>query len=141
MRLNITVDNKKYEVEVEVADPTTAPMAAVPRIDTSLRIPAAGPAAPGNGGPKPANGHASNGHAGTEAPVNEEKVCRSPVSGIVVRVTSQVGQKIQSGDTLLVLEAMKMETNITAPSAGKIARINVAQGDAVQGGMVLVEFE
>jgi methylmalonyl-CoA carboxyltransferase small subunit len=59
----------------------------------------------------------------------------------LIRVTSHVGQKIQSGDTLLVLEAMKMETNITAPAAGKIAKVNVAQGDAVQGGMVLVEFE
>jgi methylmalonyl-CoA carboxyltransferase small subunit len=130
MKLNITVDNKKYEVEVEVADPSAAPMAAPPRIDTSLRIPAAAPLVVSNGAPKADSG-----------PVNEEKVCRSPVSGIVVRVTSQVGQKIQAGDTLLVLEAMKMETNITAPAAGKIAKINVAQGDAVQGGMVLVECE
>jgi methylmalonyl-CoA carboxyltransferase small subunit len=130
MKLNITVDNKNYEVEVEVADPTLAPVAAPLRLDTSLRIPAAAPVI------------ASNGAAKTSAgPVNEEKVCRSPVSGIVVRVTSQVGQKIQAGDTLLVLEAMKMETNITAPAAGKIAKINVGQGDAVQGGMVLVEFE
>jgi methylmalonyl-CoA carboxyltransferase small subunit len=107
-----------------------APAAAAMRLDTSLRIPAAGPAIVSNGAAKADSG-----------PVNEEKVCRSPVSGIVVRVTSQVGQKIQSGDTLLVLEAMKMETNITAPSAGKIAKINVGQGDAVQGGLVLVEFE
>jgi methylmalonyl-CoA carboxyltransferase small subunit len=129
MKLNITVDNKKYEVEVEVAD-NAAPLAVAPRLDTSVRI----PAAPVNGAPaapKPAD----------SGPVNEDKVCRSPVSGIVVRVSSQVGQKIQSGDTLLVLEAMKMETNITAPTAGKIAKINVAQGDAVQGGAVLVEFE
>ena len=131
MKLNITIDNKKYEVEVEVADSETAPMAAAPRLDTSLRIPAAVKA---NGVPAPPK-------AADSGPVNEEKVCRSPVSGIVVRVTSQVGQKIQSGDTLLVLEAMKMETNITAPAAGKIAKINVGQGDAVQGGLVLVEFE
>ncbi len=134
MKLNITVDNKKYEVEVEVADSAMAPMAAAPRLDTSLRIPAAIPPSGSNGG-VPAPKVADSG------PVNEVKVCRSPVSGIVVRVASQVGQKIQSGDTLLVLEAMKMETNITAPAAGKIAKINVAQGDAVQGGMVLVEFE
>lgn len=132
MRLNVTIENKKYEVEVEVADSFSAPMAAAPRIDTSLRIPAAAPiAVPSNGGPKSAD----------SGPVDEAKVCRSPVAGIVVKVASQVGQKIQSGDTLLVLEAMKMETNITAPSAGKIKKINVGQGDAVQGGMVLVEFE
>jgi methylmalonyl-CoA carboxyltransferase small subunit len=131
MKLNITVDSKKYEVEVEVADPMNAPHAAAQRIDTSLRIPAAAPVLPPNGAPKPAD----------SGPVDEAKVCRSPVSGIVVRVTSQVGQQIQSGDTLLVLEAMKMETNITAPGAGKIKKINVAQGEAVQGGAVLVEFE
>ena len=130
MKLNICVDNKKYEVEVEVADQVAAPTAAAMRLDTSLRIPAA---APGNG--------ASAAKPADAAPVNEDKVCRSPVSGIVVRVTSQPGQKIQSGDTLLVLEAMKMETNITAPVAGKISKINVAQGDAVQSGMILVEFE
>ena len=135
MKLNITVDNKKYEVEVEVADSMTAPLAAAPRLDTSLRIPAAAPVAVKNGAPKSAAGPVN------EGPVNEDKVCRSPVSGLVVRVTSQVGQKIQAGDTLLVLEAMKMETNITAPAAGKIAKINVGQGDAVQGGLILVEFE
>ena len=131
MKLNITVDYKNYDVEVEVADSAAAPVAAAPRLDTSLRIPAAAPVNGAPAAPKVAD----------SGPVNEDKVCRSPVSGIVVRVTSQVGQKIQSGDTLLVLEAMKMETNITAPAAGKIAKINVGQGDAVQGGMVLVEFE
>ena len=91
-----------------------------------LRVPAAAaPAAP----------------AADSGPVNEEKVCRSPVSGIVVRVAAQVGQTLQAGDMLLVLEAMKMETNITAPGAGKIAAINVNQGDSVQGGQVVVEFE
>ena len=74
-------------------------------------------------------------------PVNEEKVCRSPVSGIVVRVAAQVGQSLQPGDILLVLEAMKMETNITAPRAGKIAAIRVNQGDSVQAGQVVAEFE
>ena len=74
-------------------------------------------------------------------PVDEEKVCRSPISGLVVRVAAQPGQQIQTGDTLLVLEAMKMETNITAPVSGKVSKVNVKQGDAVQSGQVLVEFE
>ena len=47
----------------------------------------------------------------------------------------------RTGDILLVLEAMKMETNITAPSPGKIAAIRVNQGDSVQAGQVVVEFE
>ena len=59
----------------------------------------------------------------------------------VTRVLAQPGQSIQPGDVLLVLEAMKMETNITAPIAGKVASLPVKPGDAVQGGQVLVAFE
>ncbi|MEI9971584.1 MAG: biotin/lipoyl-containing protein [Ignavibacteriota bacterium] len=59
----------------------------------------------------------------------------------MVRVAAQVGQTLQAGDIMIVLEAMKMETNITAPSAGKIAAIKVNQGDSVQAGQVVVEYE
>jgi methylmalonyl-CoA carboxyltransferase small subunit len=60
---------------------------------------------------------------------------------VVVRVAVKAGQTIQVNDALLVLEAMKMETVITSPLAGKVAKINVNVGDAVQAGQVLVEFE
>lgn len=127
MKLKITIENKTYEVDVEASEPE-AP-APPPRgyvVESApLRVPAA-PAVP-----QPA----------AAGPVNEDKVCRSPISGIVVRVAAQPGQSIQTGDILLVLEAMKMETNITAPVAGKIAAIKVNPGDSVQSGMVLVEFE
>jgi methylmalonyl-CoA carboxyltransferase small subunit len=72
---------------------------------------------------------------------DESKVCRSPISGVVVRFTAQVGQTSQANDVLLVLEAMKVETVITSPVAGKVAKVNVTAGDAVQSGQVLVEFE
>ena len=72
---------------------------------------------------------------------DESKVCRSPFAGNVSRITAQPGQTIQVNDVLLVLEAMKMETEITAPIAGKVAKINVSAGDAVRQGQVLVEFE
>ena len=127
MKLKITVENKTYEVEVEAAEPETA--AAPPRgyvmEPSSVRVPAAAPAPV----------------ASPAGDVNEAKVCRSPISGIVVKMAAQPGQAIQPGDILLVLEAMKMETNITAPIAGKIAKMNVNAGDPVQGGQVLVEFE
>jgi len=42
---------------------------------------------------------------------------------------------------LLVLEAMKMETSVTAPVAGKVAAVKVAAGDSVQAGQIVVEFE
>ena len=131
MKLNINIDGKTYEVEVDAAEPESPAMMShnVGGLNIGsapLRVPAgAAPAAP------PADSQ----------PVNEEKVCRSPVSGIVVRVAAQVGQSLQAGDILLVLEAMKMETNITAPWAGKIAAIGVKQGDGVQAGQVVLEFE
>jgi amidohydrolase len=78
---------------------------------------------------------------GDQAVVDGAKVCRSPIAGTVVRVLAQPGQSIQVGDVLLVLEAMKMETNITAPVAAKISAINAKAGEAVQSGQVVVEFE
>jgi methylmalonyl-CoA carboxyltransferase small subunit len=126
VKLNITIDNKTYEVEVEASEPE-AP--APPRGYTMEPTPVRVPAAPAPVKPTEA------------APVNEGKVCRSPVSGIVVRVVTQVGQTLQVGDVLLILEAMKMETSVTSPVAGKVAAIKVAQGESVQSGQVVVEFE
>jgi len=129
MKLTITMDGKTYEVEVEASEAespaTPTHLGGVNISSAPLRGPASTPAAPQE----------------TGMPVNEEKVCRSPVSGIVVRVAAQVGQTLQPSDILLVLEAMKMETNITAPSAGKIAAVRVNQGDSVQAGQIVVEFE
>ncbi|RPJ53825.1 MAG: biotin/lipoyl-binding protein [Acidobacteria bacterium] len=99
------------------------------------------PAPPPPAGPAPVAAPPLAPGGAASLPVNEGKVCRSPISGIVVRVTAQPGQQIQVGDGVLVLEAMKMETDITAPVAGKIRSINVNVGDSVQGGQVLVEFE
>ena len=128
MKLKITVNDKTYEVDVEAVEPETpaAPPRGYPVEPASVRV-AAAPPRPA--GPVEAG------------PVDEEKVCRSPVSGIVVRVGAQPGQQLQVGDILLVLEAMKMETNITAPVAGKVKAVRVAQGESVQSGQVVVEFE
>jgi methylmalonyl-CoA carboxyltransferase small subunit len=129
VKLKITIDQKTYEVDVEAAEPETTapvPLRGYPIEPAQVRVPAA--AAPTAA---PAD----------STPVNEEKVCRSPVSGIVVRLVAKPGQSLQAGDILLVLEAMKMETNITAPIAGKVSAIKAKQGDSVQSGQVVVEFE
>lgn len=128
MKLKITIDTKVYEVEVEASEPEQVQMRPMAYLmqPAAVRVPATPQAAaPVDDG----------------GPVNEEKVCRSPISGIVAKLTAQEGQSIQPGDTILVLEAMKMETNITAPMAGKIAKIRVNPGDSVKAGVVLVEFE
>jgi methylmalonyl-CoA carboxyltransferase small subunit len=134
VKLRITVDGKAYEVDVEVAAPEHPIYGVGGYFPMSpARVPAPAPAVavppPPSAGETPAS------------PVNEEKVCRSPISGIVVRVAARLGQQIQVGDGVLVLEAMKMETDITAPVAGKVSMINVKVGDSVKGGQVLVEFE
>ncbi len=130
MKLKITVDNKTYEVDVEAAEPEAVPpprgYVAQPAM---IRVPAMASA------PAAALVSASGGA------VNEEKVCRSPINGVVIKVLAQPGQSIQPGDILLVLEAMKMETNITAPLSGKVVKVNVNVGDGVQGGQVVAEFE
>jgi biotin carboxyl carrier protein len=51
------------------------------------------------------------------------------------------GKQIQANDLIMVLEAMKMETNVTAQSAGTVKSVRVAQGDAVKLNQVVVEFE
>jgi acetyl/propionyl-CoA carboxylase alpha subunit len=62
------------------------------------------------------------------APVaNEDKVCRNPISGIVVKVSAQPGQSIQNGDILLVLKAMKIEANITALWTARSRRSTLQQ--------------
>ncbi|MDV7145684.1 biotin/lipoyl-containing protein, partial [Tropicimonas sp. TH_r6] len=61
-----------------------------------------------------------------------------PLAGTVVSVDVSVGQKVSQGDTLLVLEAMKMNTNIGAPSDGTVTAVNVAAGATVTEGQVLV---
>ena len=72
---------------------------------------------------------------------DEAKVCRSPIAGVVVRINAQAGQQIQVNDPLLVLEAMKMETNITSPVSGKIKAVKAGVGEGVKTGQVVVEFE
>jgi 3-methylcrotonyl-CoA carboxylase alpha subunit len=64
-----------------------------------------------------------------------------PMSATVVRIAVKVGDQVRANDPLIVLEAMKMELPIRAPHDGVIAAINCREGDMVQPGTVLVEFE
>jgi methylmalonyl-CoA carboxyltransferase small subunit len=130
LKLKITVDGKLYEVDVEVFEPEAPQPGYIPP-SGQARVAATAPLAT----PPSRPNLAANGSA------DESKICRSPFAGTVSRVSAQVGQTIQVNDILMVLEAMKMETMITAPKSGKVAKINVNVGDAVQHGQVLVEFE
>lgn len=138
MKLHISVDGKAYEVEVEVPAEEYGPRTLggyVPPYAPSSAVTL--PSAPVAPSAAKASGHAK----AAETVADESKVCRSPIAGIVIKINIQEGQQIQADDLMMVLEAMKMETNVTAPVAGKVKKINVEPGEGVQVDQVLVEFE
>ena len=61
----------------------------------------------------------------------------SHVSGTVWKIVAQVGDPLAAGDTVLVIESMKMEIPVEAPTAGTLVKLLVAEGDAVTEGQVL----
>jgi methylmalonyl-CoA carboxyltransferase small subunit len=129
LKLRIGIDGKTYEVEIEVVEDDSTP-----------RMPNYGPypVVPATVQPAPTTPTTSQVR---EENVDEEKVCRSPVAGLVITVSVAPGQSVQVNDPLLVVEAMKMETHVTSPVAGKVKNVKVAQGDAVKANQIAVEFE
>ena len=75
---------------------------------------------------------AAKGAAGAGTPIN------APLPGVVTKVLVAAGQAVKKGETVVVLEAMKMENNITAECDGSITGICVAAGDSVMEGTTLV---
>lgn len=65
----------------------------------------------------------------------------APMPGLVLEVSVEIGQEIEVGSPLLILEAMKMENIIKSPGEGIVKAINVKQGDAVEKGYLLIEME
>ncbi|MBR3616826.1 MAG: acetyl-CoA carboxylase biotin carboxyl carrier protein subunit [Bacteroidaceae bacterium] len=138
-----TIDGNKYEVAINEVNDTTAkvtvngaeytvewekpveekpvvkvqPVAAKPA--TTAATPAAAPAA------APVNGHA----------------IKTPLPGVIIDVKVNVGDAVKKGDTVVVLEAMKMENNINADRDGKVTAVQVAKGDTVADGAVLIVIE
>lgn len=66
---------------------------------------------------------------------------QADVAGTVCRIEATVGQAVQEGDTLLLVESMKMEIPISAPRAGTVRAIHVAEADVVQEDTVVVEIQ
>lgn len=120
-RFNITVNGKAYDVSVEeLGAGAPAPVAApAPAAAPAAPAPAAAPAAPA-------------------APVSGGTEVRAPMPGTVLELKVAVGDTVENGQTLLVLEAMKMENDIASPAAGKVASINVAKGASVNSDDLLV---
>lgn len=113
----ITVNGNVYDVTVEENGSTGA---AAPVSRKMVAAPKAAPAA----APKA---------AGAAGSIKVE----APVAGKVFKIEANVGASVKRGDTILILEAMKMENPIVAPEDGTVASIDVAVGDAVESGAVL----
>ena len=123
-QFKVTVNGREYDVTVleltagaTAATPVAAPVGAVAG-SAAASAPAAAPrtAAPAAG-------------AGDEV---------AGMGGVVVEIDVKIGQTVAVGDRLLVLEAMKMKTPVTASRAGQVTRVLVAPGDAVEGGQPLL---
>lgn len=80
------------------------------------------------------------GMAGAGSRATERRVVKAPMPGLVLRLEVEEGQRVEAGTGLLVLEAMKMENEITAPGAGTVHRIEVEPGQPVEKGVTLVEI-
>ena len=65
----------------------------------------------------------------------------APMPGLVLSIKTNTGEYADEGQNLLILEAMKMENIIKAPQSGVIAQVHVKQGDKVEKGQLLIEFE
>lgn len=129
MKYKVTLNGKTYEVEVEVGkvvlldeyEACVPAPAAAPAAATAPAAPAAPAAAPA-----PAPVALSAGE-----PVN------APMPGNILRIDVKEGDKVKAGQTLLILEAMKMENEIMCPCDGKIASVNTSKGASVESGTLL----
>jgi pyruvate carboxylase subunit B len=127
---NVFVDGQYYEVEVEctsgapiLTSVTPAP-AAAPRPAVAPPPPAAAPAAP----PKPAAAPVA---APAEALAVGEVPLRAPMPGMIISYSVKVGDKVNTGDLVCILEAMKMQNSLPAPASGVVKAINFEPGASV----------
>lgn len=108
---------------VEMVADAVAATAAAPAVKTA---PAAAPAPLAPAAPKAAAG---------------AKVVEAPLPGTITKVLVKAGQAVKAGDTVCMMEAMKMENSITTEYAGTVKAVNVEAGAQVQSGQVLVELD
>jgi methylmalonyl-CoA carboxyltransferase small subunit len=126
LRLQITIDGKTYAAEVEILDEDASEDVPVDALDSPMQAPPPGAYTPSRA---------------TQTHSADEKQYHSPVTGLTIRVNVAPRQRLQEGDLILVLEAMKMETSITAHHAGIVKSVHVKAGDSVKLHQVLVELE
>ena len=131
MKYKVTLNNRVYEVEVEQGEAML--------VD---EYELAAPAAPAPAAPAPAAAAApvaAAAPAAAAAPVSVAagEAVKSPMPGNILKINVTQGQKVNEGDVIMILEAMKMENEIVATRSGTIAQIAVSKGAVVETGAVL----
>ena len=122
MKYKVTLNGKIYEVEVEVGKVVLLDeYEACAPVPAAVQAPAPAPAA------APASVTLSAGE-----PVN------APMPGNILRIDVKEGDKVKAGQTLLILEAMKMENEIASPKDGTVVQIVTSKGAVVETGMPLI---
>jgi biotin carboxyl carrier protein len=132
-RLRVTVDGNTYDVTVETADDQAAAPADVPAAPAPS---APTPQAPAPAAAPPPPAPVASAPTGTAGPGDVP----SPLAGRVTAVIVAAGQAVKEGDHLLTLEAMKMNTFVFAPKAGKVMEIKTTVGDAVEEHQILMRI-
>ena len=134
MKYVATLNGKKYEVEIERVD-EYRPLDRGAQVSAPAPILAAAPAP--KAAPAPAAAPAPKA-APAAAPSAGGQTVEAPMPGKILDIKVKVGDAVSYGQCVIVMEAMKMETEIVAPAAGTVAAINVSTGDSVETGAVLV---
>ena len=124
-KYRITVEGKTYEMDVELIGANGAVVAPVAK--ASAPVVTAPKAAPAPVAAKPAE-------VGSGSVV-------APMPGTILKVLKASGDAVKAGEVVLILEAMKMENEITAPVDGTIGSLNLTEGSTVAGGDLLFDVK
>ena len=134
MKYVVTLNGKNYEVEVTETDAIVTGITEVPVMVAAAPVAAAPVATPAEA-PKAEEAPVQSAPA---APTANGTQVKAPMPGSILAVKASVGQSVKAGDVLVVLEAMKMENDITAPCDGTVKEIVVTKGTTVNTDDVLV---
>lgn len=136
---HVTVEGKTYEVTLEEVGSANGPVTRAPQafapvapVAPAAPKPAAAPAAPA-AQKKPAEHHAATSGEGEDQ--------EAPLQGNIWKIVASEGDEVAAGDTVIILEAMKMENEIVAPRDGVIGKIYVTEGQTVDTGEALYSLK
>jgi biotin carboxyl carrier protein len=122
--LSLLLDGKSYEVKQEIVGTESNVVIGHERFSASVRDP-----------------RSFRSRRRTGAAEQGLMKIKAPMPGKVVRILAGVGAQVEAGQSVIVIEAMKMQNELKAPKNGVVKKINVAEGAAVEAGQSLAEVE